>query len=176
MALIIVFSNKFSVNPDNIATPIAASLGDVSTAGIFALMSELIHNDTLRHNSKNEAPFASIITIAVFFLLLPIFYLIARRNKFTHELVHSGWTPIILAMIISSGGGLFLDRAIDRYNKLPPFQPVICGVGGNLVAISASRLSTWLFRNSNLGLLPDGITRLTSPLQVFSIRKSRLCS
>ena len=150
---------------DNIATPIAASLGDVSTAGLFALFAQWIYEDHMSH--PTSVPLVAIINIVAFLLLLPVFYAIARRNSFTHELVHSGWTPVISAMMISSGGGFFLDSAVERYDKLPPFQPVICGVGGNLVAVAASKISTKLHKNHKLGTLPFGINRFSSPVGVF---------
>lgn len=121
--------------------------------------------DSLKNNTS--LPILAISTIIVFIILLPVFYIIARKNVFTHKLVHSGWAPVITAMIISSGGGFFLDSAVQRYDKLPPFQPVICGVGGNLVAIAASKISTKLHMYSLLGTLPFGVKRITSPLAVF---------
>ena len=36
MILVVVVSHKCKINPDNIATPIAASLGDLTTLGILA--------------------------------------------------------------------------------------------------------------------------------------------
>ena len=36
MIIVIVLSHKCKINPDNIATPIAASLGDLTTLGILA--------------------------------------------------------------------------------------------------------------------------------------------
>jgi solute carrier family 41 len=36
MILVIIGSHKCKINPDNIATPIAASLGDLTTLGILA--------------------------------------------------------------------------------------------------------------------------------------------
>src|SRR5947199_7070458 len=106
MAVVIVFSNKVSINPDNVATPIAASLGDVSTAAIFAVCAEWIHSGTLARG--DGFPFGSVATIAAFAFTFPVFYAIARQSKWTRNLIHSGWTPIISAMVISSGGGLFL--------------------------------------------------------------------
>lgn len=35
---VILISRKFAVNPDNIATPIAASLGDLTTLGVLSLL------------------------------------------------------------------------------------------------------------------------------------------
>lgn len=47
------------------------------------------------------------------------------------------------------------------------FQPVINGVGGNLVSIQASRLSTALHQQTELGVLPDGIKVWITPWQAF---------
>jgi solute carrier family 41 len=144
-------------------------LGDISTALLFALFAEWIYLDT--RDRSASFPLLATASITLFIILLPVFYLIARKNSFTNKLVHSGWTPVITAMILSSGGGLFLDTAVGRYDKLPPFQPVICGVGGNLVALPASRISTSLHINAKLGQLPFGINRFSTPLKVFFNRK-----
>ena len=138
----------------------------MSTAALFAVFAELIYADYLKRGGDG-LPILAIATIVLFLVLLPVFYIIARKNSFTHELVHTGWTPVVTAMMISSGGGYFLDSAVTRYDKLPPFQPVICGVGGNLVAVAASKISTRLHMNAKLGTLPFGISRFSAPLRVF---------
>ena len=46
---------------------------------------------------------------------------------------------------------MILDHAIRYYKTIAIYQPVINGVGGNLVAIYASRLSTALHRTGDLG-------------------------
>ena len=42
MVLVIILSYKFSVNPDNVATPIAASLGDLTTLGLLAAIATFL--------------------------------------------------------------------------------------------------------------------------------------
>jgi len=64
---------------------------------------------------------------------------------------------VISAMCISSGGGLILSYIVERYHGIAVFNPVVNGVGGNLVAVQASRISTSLHRVSILGVLPAGI-------------------
>lgn len=44
MVGVILLSEKLKINPDNIATPIAASLGDVITLGVLAGFSLLFYN------------------------------------------------------------------------------------------------------------------------------------
>lgn len=47
---------------------------------------------------------------------------------------------------------------MSRFENLTVFQPVINGVGGNLVAVQASRISTALHKQAELGtlLIPPG--------------------
>lgn len=44
MAAVVVFSRKCSVNPDNVATPIAASLGDLTTLALLSAISRFLHS------------------------------------------------------------------------------------------------------------------------------------
>ena len=46
MVLVILLSHRFQIDPDNIATPIAASLGDVTTLALLAACAQLIQNHT----------------------------------------------------------------------------------------------------------------------------------
>jgi cation transporter-like permease len=55
-------------------------------------------------------------------------------------------------------GGLILDFMVVRFEGIAVFQPVINGVGGNLVAVQASRISTALHRDAQLGTLTDDDT------------------
>ena len=42
MAGVILLSRRFHINPDNVATPIAASLGDLTTISLLAVISMLL--------------------------------------------------------------------------------------------------------------------------------------
>ena len=44
MAAVVVFSRKCSINPDNVATPIAASLGDLITLALLSAISRFLHS------------------------------------------------------------------------------------------------------------------------------------
>ncbi|KAJ8373653.1 hypothetical protein SKAU_G00042330 [Synaphobranchus kaupii] len=60
-------------------------------------------------------------------------------------------------MIISSIGGLILDKTVSDPNLagIVVYTPVINGIGGNLVAIQASRISTYLHFHSAPGEIPE---------------------
>lgn len=42
MVAVIVFSRQCNINPDNVATPIAASLGDLTTLALLSWISSLL--------------------------------------------------------------------------------------------------------------------------------------
>jgi len=44
MIFVILTSRKFNVNPDNIATPIAGTVGDVTTLGLLAAIASNLNS------------------------------------------------------------------------------------------------------------------------------------
>jgi solute carrier family 41 len=152
MIIVILIARQLNVNPDNVATPIAASLGDVTTLGLLAWIAEILY----RH--LQAGLFTSHIIIGGYFLILPMFLYLAWNNKHTVEVLQTGWTPVVMAMLISTGGGAILDKAVEHFSMITVFAPVMNGAGGNLVAIQASRMTTYLHAatNSLLGTFPSG--------------------
>jgi solute carrier family 41 len=43
MGLVVYFSVRFKINPDNVATPIAAALGDLVTLSLFSGIGSLLY-------------------------------------------------------------------------------------------------------------------------------------
>lgn len=159
---IIIVSNKLNINPDNVATPIASSLGDLVTLAILSGVGTFLYaNKTLI-----GIPIAIIV---VYLLCIPVFAYICHKNEFVNETLYQGWVPIIVAMLISSGAGIILKSSVEIYPIVAIYQPVINGVGGNLVAIFASRLSTSIHRTSNRGEYPTWTPKsyLSYPYETF---------
>ncbi|CAG2159283.1 unnamed protein product [Oppiella nova] len=148
MIVVVIVSHKCHINPDNVATPIAASLGDLTTLALFAQFSDILYY------TVDTNPWLCCLVLVIFLMLTPVWCFIAKNNKYTKEVLYNGWTPVISAMAISSIGGCILDFAVSRFKGIAVFQPVINGVGGNLVAVQASRISTYLHKTSKLGVLP----------------------
>uniref|UniRef100_A0A1B6DPD5 SLC41A/MgtE integral membrane domain-containing protein n=1 Tax=Clastoptera arizonana TaxID=38151 RepID=A0A1B6DPD5_9HEMI len=159
-SFVIVISRMTNINPDNVATPIAGSLGDITSICLLSLSSQYLYD-------LENVTFVCIGIIAVFCLVLPIMICLARSNKYTSDVLSNGWTPIIMAMIISSVGGMILDHMVTSYKGIAIFQPLINGVGGNLVSIQASRMSTVLHQIAQLGVLPLGTEIFISPIKMF---------
>nr|XP_046240793.1 solute carrier family 41 member 1-like isoform X2 [Scatophagus argus] len=149
MVAVIIGSRKVGINPDNVATPIAASLGDLITLSLLAGVSSF-------YFCYRDLWYLPVVVCGFFLLLIPLWVIIARRSLPIREVLKSGWHPVILAMSISSIGGLILNKTVSNpnYEGMAVFTPVINGVGGNLVAIQASRMSTYLHCWSVPGALP----------------------
>ncbi|ESO11061.1 hypothetical protein HELRODRAFT_109307 [Helobdella robusta] len=147
MCMVVLFSRQLKINPDNVATPIAGSLGDLTTTILLAIISNFFHSSIV------QLPSFVFVIIILLICMLPVLTWISATNKYTKHVLYSGWTPIIGAMTISSIGGIVLDETIVRYEELAVFQLVFNGIGGNLVAIQASKLSTSLYKMGQPGLI-----------------------
>lgn len=159
---VVLLSRKLHINPDNVATPIAASLGDVTTLGLLASTSSLLYEIVLTNN------WVAPLLIAFFLLLVPLWVVISKKNKYTKKVLYTGWLPVISAVFISSAGGCVLDLAIAKFKGIAVYQPVINGVGGNLVAVQSSRISTYLHQRSEMGTLPLSDPKVcVNPFSVF---------
>jgi len=147
---VILLAKRFKCNPDNVATPIAASLGDVTTLGLLSWIANILYNHMLEDKQT------AMIIIVAYFLVLPILFYLSYKNEHTCLVLCTGWTPVLSAMLISSGGGLILDKAVEHFKGIAVFSPVMNGAGGNLVAIQASRMTTYLNKatNSLFGIFP----------------------
>ncbi|XP_040090756.1 solute carrier family 41 member 2 [Oryx dammah] len=163
MVGVIVGSKKTGINPDNVATPIAASFGDLITLAILAWISQGLYS------CLETYYYIPPLVGVVFLALTPIWIIIAAKHPATRTVLHSGWEPVITAMVISSIGGLILDTTVSDPNLvgIVVYTPVINGIGGNLVAIQASRISTYLHLHSIPGELPDEPKGCYYPFRTF---------
>ncbi|CAI4221340.1 unnamed protein product [Auanema sp. JU1783] len=163
MSGVVLCSRTYNINPDNVATPLAASFGDLTTLGVLSMYGSLF---LTAHETES---WLNVSIILLFVLLTPLWIRVALTDEGTSEVLSKGWSPVIFSMLISSGGGFILENAIREFSSMAVFQPVINGVGGNLAAVQASRLSTFFHQSGTLGELPNGWTtsRFTSFKRAF---------
>lgn len=163
MVGVIVGSKKTGINPDNVATPIAASFGDLITLAILAWISQGLYK------CLDSYPYVSSLVCAFFMCLTPLWIVISSKHPASRTLLHSGWEPVITAMVISSIGGLILDKTVSDPNLagIVVYTPVINGIGGNLVAIQSSRISTHLHFHCSPGEVPDEAKGCYYPCRTF---------
>nr|XP_046918261.1 solute carrier family 41 member 3-like [Dermatophagoides farinae] len=159
--IVILVARRLRINPDNISTPVAASMGDVCTISILAHVGQYLY----------ELQYGRQIQITLMVLCLcaaPVFGVFARRNRWTKSVIYSGWTAILGAVIIEQPGGVVMEKAFQNYKVMSTFQPLVNGIGSNLVGIQTSRMSTFLHASAPKGLLPtSNPTPFVSPWFVF---------
>lgn len=157
MVMVIYGSHKFKVNPDNVATPLAASIGDIVSNTVLAVTAQYMYEQI------QISLWQPIALICVYYSLLPLWVFIVWRNKYTKSVLTSGWTPVISALFISGIGGIVLDQAVDHYRGYEVFQPIVNGIGGNLVCVQSSRLATHLHQTAIPGVLPENTKLIEWP-------------
>ncbi|KHN85489.1 Solute carrier family 41 member 2 [Toxocara canis] len=161
---IVLFSARLGLNPDNITTPVAAALGDMTTLIITIGIGTLLLR--LQHYLE-----VNCILLGIWSASSIVFIWIASRDKSTLEVLKNGWYAVFVAMLISSGAGIILKTTMVTFPDVAPFQPVINGAGGNLVAIHASRISTALHKFGKIGVLPDiPLSCFVNPLRIFTAK------
>lgn len=164
MVAVIVVSRKLNINPDNIATPIAASLGDLTTLALLSWIASFLYSS---FGTSTVLP-AIIITLGA--ILVPLCGYLAWKSQYTRQALDEGWTPVVSAMVISSAGGLILDFTVSSYKGIAVFQLVINGIGGNMAAVHASKLST----NMHTGKPPGPVISNTTKLLLLMVIPGQL--
>lgn len=115
---VVLGSQRFAINPDNIATPIAAALGyfhiyvkylplfgkyslkfqnlgDLTTLSVLAIFGRLFLDA-----EKSGYGWFNLLAILSFLFVIPVFALMAWRDSSSREVLRNGWTPIIFAMYL----------------------------------------------------------------------------
>ncbi|XP_077288365.1 solute carrier family 41 member 2-like [Arctopsyche grandis] len=147
---VILISHNFKMNPDNVATPLAASIGDVVSITVLSITASYLYK------VLDDNIWLPCVIIGLYLLILPVWIYVVLHNIYTKPVLTTGWTPVISALFISGLGGMILDQAVDNFSGFVVFQPIVNGIGGNLVSVQASRISTMLHRGSLPGILPEG--------------------
>ena len=88
----------------------------------------------------------NLVVLLFVLIITPLSALVAYGNEHSRSVLCHGWWPILLSMMISSLAGMILDKAIAHFIGFALVQPLINGMGGNLAAIQASRISTYVNR------------------------------
>ncbi|KAN0066026.1 hypothetical protein ACQY0O_000118 [Thecaphora frezii] len=145
MCALVVVSRRFGANPDNIASPLAASLGDLTTLTLLGLFaSSLLHF---------EGTLLATVILAALVAACIACLIATYRNAYVRELLTSGWVPLLVAMFVSSGAGLVLDTYVGLFEGFALLAPVMAGLPGACAAIFASRITTALHSGKGAAVL-----------------------
>ncbi|KAF5286514.1 hypothetical protein FQA39_LY16290 [Lamprigera yunnana] len=155
---VIVTTYKTGMNPDNFATSLAASIGDIVSLTVLSFFAKNL--DKLH---CNYFWIFYVIAGVYVLLILPFWILVVLKNKYTKSILTDGWVPVLSALFISGMGGLILDQAVGQFRGFVVFQPIVNGVGGNMASVHISRMSTMLQKSSLPGIIPPHSKLCVSP-------------
>lgn len=140
---VVVISERAGVNPDNVSTLIAAMFGDFSSVFFVSVTAALFYMiQTLQ--------WVFIVIIVVLSCLLPATAYLATHNSFTKGMFLGTHLPLALAVTVATLSGMVFDHAVQSFARIAIYQAVVNGVSVNLMAVQASRISTYLQQLSNV--------------------------
>ncbi|CAH7678421.1 hypothetical protein PPACK8108_LOCUS12944 [Phakopsora pachyrhizi] len=140
MCGLVITCRMFHFNPDNITTPVAASMGDLLTLIFLSLTASLF--------VKFAHTIASTVVFIILLSSIGFHCYITLKNDYVRQYLPVGWAPLILAMFISIMTGLILRNEISRFEGYAIIAPVLTGITGNIGTISICRISTSLHSKS----------------------------
>ncbi|KAJ2516215.1 hypothetical protein GGI11_003514 [Coemansia sp. RSA 2049] len=164
-------SNALGIDPDNIGTPIASSLGDMTTLLILAAATGVL-------GAQVFTPWPLLLSLAFLALGLVLLRVVRANEAMAHH-VTEGWGPLLFAAATSSIAGVIVGRCADRFPGMPALVPVVNGIGGNIGTVFASRLSTSLHRrharaSSEHSLVMVILLLINIPIQLGFLAMHRL--
>ncbi|KAA1071721.1 hypothetical protein PGT21_017492 [Puccinia graminis f. sp. tritici] len=143
---LVIACRILKINPDNITTPIASSLGDLMTLVFLSLAASVF----IRYV---DTAISTVIFVALACSVGMHGYA-TLRNEYVQGYLGVGWTPLFVAMAISTCSGLLLEKVVVRLDGFAAVAPVLTGICGNIGTISVSRISTALHAARNASSIP----------------------
>ena len=138
---LVLGGHRVGCDPDNIATPIVSSLGDLASLVLLAAVASGMDWFSTSSGMPTVAP---VVLLVCAFAALPCLWCIAAKDKACQQALKSGWVPILLALGISQFAGVALETSIVSYQGVGIFVLFINGFGGNMGCIYASRICSML--------------------------------
>ncbi|OUM61345.1 hypothetical protein PIROE2DRAFT_45298, partial [Piromyces sp. E2] len=134
VSVIIIYSKKLKINPDNVATPLAASMGDLITLLVLSLCGDVL--------IRLQGTIFNDILLVILLALIPYFCYLALKNIYVRDVLFAGWVPIMSSLVITSIAGIVFEKYMDSYKGIAVIMPVLNGIAGNIGSLYVSRLST----------------------------------
>jgi solute carrier family 41 len=95
LVAVILLAHKVKLNPDNLATPLAASIGDLVALSVLGFISSTLFQ------LIDKQLWITFAMFGVYIVLLPVWLLLSYYNRYTRTVLTSGWLPILSALFIS---------------------------------------------------------------------------
>ncbi|KAK6737504.1 hypothetical protein RB195_019920 [Necator americanus] len=138
LVFLVVLTYTFSINPDNVATPLASSFGDLLTIGA------MIGVATQYHPLASISIVIPISVICCFIVMVPFWLYVAHHDEHAWVAARQQGPTFFLAAILSSGAGIIQAFALKSFPELTVYQPLITGVAGNRAGLQSARISSYI--------------------------------
>lgn len=122
LVAVILLSNKYKVNPDNLATPLAASIGDVVSITMLSFITTVLFANLGELNSVCGVTFKTNCDVFVSISNIPVDDLCHNRNILcivavldSHSITQSVYTISIKEWLGSSVIGLVHQRVSSNF-------------------------------------------------------------
>lgn len=141
MILLIVGVSRLGLNPDNFATALAASIGDMITSFLIGILGQFVYAMTILDPSQHIVDDVINVhgdhysytlvygSIAFFVAVFFVSGFIAFRDQACRKVLLgvSAWTPIFISMLLSFLSGKILRSGMASYRYIALFQPLLNG-------------------------------------------------
>ncbi|KYC50380.1 MAG: Divalent cation transporter [Candidatus Methanofastidiosum methylothiophilum] len=135
--LVAIFSFKKGLDPDNVSSPLIASIGDIlNVASLFAIG---IFSFSL---SKGFMLFSSL-TISAIIILFSLFSV--RKSYYAKKILKESMAFLALCAFLSTLAGSLLDKNLELIGIFPlllVLSPLFNAENGNIGSILSARIST----------------------------------
>ncbi|XGW08270.1 hypothetical protein V3C99_010962, partial [Haemonchus contortus] len=138
MVVLVVYSYRKAINPDNIGTPIAASCGDLLTIMAMLLIGVFYYPIAMVSN------WISCSVMAAFLATTPFFLFIAHKDDEAWIAARQQGPTFLLAAILSSAAGLVQAYGAMSFPELTVYQPLVAATSGNRASVQSARISSYL--------------------------------
>lgn len=165
MILIIQVSSYLNINPDNVASPLASALGDMTAIILCTFLADLLFTTMI----SDVFYWFTACIIIFYFLMIPVWIWMSLDEPHTRKVLLEVlyWYPLLAAMLLSSLAGVIFKSTVGFSDDIALFAPVICATSGNVAAVQASRISTLLHKDCQVGELPPGEKACSGPWNLF---------
>ena len=123
---LVLGGDRAGCNPDNIATPLVSSLGDLASLVLLAAVATLMDWFSKWGGLSYAAP---LVLLVCTLIVLPCLWWVAAKDKACAQALKTGWIPILVALGISQFAGMALETSIVSYQGVGIFVSTTTVVG-----------------------------------------------
>ncbi|OTF79847.1 solute carrier family 41-like protein [Euroglyphus maynei] len=137
VTLIIGFISNSGLDSDDVATSLAASIGDLITVVLVVKFA----NEFYRFEQTNKYWIYWLIIITLLSLFPYLLYLMVKNLETRRTFIRT-WKPLFIATIVSIITGFIFESSNEKFKQITLLLPMLAGFTGNSCSIIINLIST----------------------------------